>query len=306
MTTADATLTDVPSGRPAAFPTPASGDERLSRLSLNTATTKRWSLQQAVDGAAAAGVPALGVWRDRLAEVGTERGARLLADAGLRASSLCRGGFLTAPDPAGQRAAREDNLRAIEEAATLGAPCLVLVVGGLPAGDRDLPAARGRVADRLAELVPAASQHGVQLVLEPLHPMYAADRAVLSTLGQALDLAAAYDPGVVGVLVDTFHVWWDPDLEGQVARAGREGRLALYQVCDWVLPIAADALLSRGMMGDGFIDFEAIGRMVSAAGYRGDIEVEIFNAEIWAADGTAVLGTAIRRYAELIVPSLSS
>jgi sugar phosphate isomerase/epimerase len=277
---------------------------RLQRLSLNTATTKYWTLQQAIDGAVRAGIPALGVWRDRVAEVGTERAARIIRDAGLRVSSLCRGGFLTASEPAEQRQALADNRAAIVEAATLGTDSLIMVVGGLPEGDRDIVAARRRVADRITDLVPYAVEHGVRLVLEPLHPMYCADRAVLSTLGQALDLAAPHPAQSVGVVVDTFHVWWDPSLAEQIARAGRENRLAAYQVCDWNLPIAADALLSRGMMGDGHIDFDQIGGWVRDAGYTGDIEVEIFNADIWAADGDQVLASMTRRYADLVLPAL--
>jgi len=276
----------------------------LSRLSLNTATTKRWTLKQAVDGAARAGLPAVGLWRDRVAEAGLSAAARVVRDAGLRISSLCRGGFLTAPGPDGRRAALDDNRAAIDEAATLGTAELVLVAGGLPYGSHDLAGARLRVAELLAELAPYAAQRKVRLALEPLHPMYCADRAVISTLGQALDLAAPFDPRVVGVVVDTFHVWWDPDLAAQIARAGVEGRLACYQVSDWLLPIAADALLSRGMMGDGQIDFTAIGRSVTDAGYPGDVEVEIFNADIWASDGEDVVSRMIDRYLDLVLPNL--
>jgi sugar phosphate isomerase/epimerase len=279
-------------------------DAPLSRLSLNTATTKRWTLKEAVDGAARAGLPAVGLWRDRVAEAGLPAAARIVNDAGLRVSSLCRGGFLTAPDSQGRRAALEDNRAAIDEAAALGTSELIMVVGGLPQGSRDLVGARERVAEMLAELAPYAAERRVRLVLEPLHPMYCADRAVISTLRQALDLAAPHEPGVVGVVVDTFHVWWDPELEAQIARAGAERRLACYQVCDWNLPIAADALLSRGMMGDGHIDFAAIGRWVTAAGYTGDVEVEIFNAEVWAADGDDVIATMVDRYLDLVLPGL--
>jgi sugar phosphate isomerase/epimerase len=278
-------------------------DTRLLRLSLNTATTKNWTLQQAIDGAVRAGIPSLGVWRDRVAEVGAERAARMISDAGLRVSSLCRGGFLTAVEPDEQRNALEDNRAAIVEAATLGTDSLIMVVGGLPNGDHDIVGARQRVADRIADLVPYAGEHGVRLVLEPLHPMYCADRAVLTTLGQALDLAAPHSAESVGVVVDTFHVWWDPALADQIARAGRENRLAAYQVCDWNLPIAADALLSRGMMGDGYIDFDRIGCWVSDAGYTGDIEVEIFNADIWATNGDEVLATMSRRFVDLVLPA---
>jgi len=277
----------------------------LGRLSLNTATTKRWMLREAVDGAARAGLPAIGLWRDRVAEAGLDTAAKLVCDAGLRVSSLCRGGFLTARDDRGIRRAVADNLAAIVEAATLGTDALILVVGGLPEGSRDLAGARARVADRLADLVPFAKEHGVRLVLEPLHPMYVADRAVVSTLGQALDLAAPHSADTVAVVVDTFHVFWDPCLARDIARAGAEGRIASYQVCDFNLPIAADALLSRGMMGDGVIDFASITSMVAAAGYAGDVEVEIFNADIWAAPGDEVLATMVDRYRQLVLPHLA-
>jgi sugar phosphate isomerase/epimerase len=274
----------------------------LSRLSLNTATTKKWTLEQAIEGCVRAGIPAIAPWRDRVAEAGLERSAQRIREAGLRVSSLCRGGFLTAADPEGQAAALADNRAAVNEAVALGTSELFLVVGGLAPGEKDIQAARQRVADRLKELVPVAADAGVRLVLEPLHPMYAADRALISTLNQALDLAAPYAPQEVGVAVDTFHVWWDPQLEASIARAGREKRLASYQVCDFNLPIAADALLSRGMMGDGVIDFATITGWVRQAGYTGDIEVEIFNQDIWDADGDQVLATVKERWLELVQP----
>jgi sugar phosphate isomerase/epimerase len=300
-------------------------DERLARLSLNTATTKHWTLEEAVAGAARAGLPAVGLWRDRVQEIGAERAAKVVADAGLRVSSLCRGGFLTADDEQGRRAALDDNRRAIEEAATLGTRELVMVVGGLPAasapespalpypGDqgttaadpaRNLVATRARVADRLAELAPVAQEHGVRLVLEPLHPLFAADRAVISTLGQALDLAEPFEPHVVGVVVDTYHVWWDPDLQRQIARAGAAGRLAGYQVCDWVLPLSVPALNSRAHVGDGYVDFATITGWVRDAGYTGDVEVEIFREDIWAADGDETVRTLADRYVRHVLPYL--
>jgi len=294
-----------------------SGDLRdLSRLSLNTATTKGWTLAEAVDGTVRAGLGSIGLWRDRVAQAGLVQAATLVADAGLRVSSLCRGGFLTAADNDGARAALADNRAAILEAETLGTSELIMVVGGLPAasgpggpalrdGDRDLISARQRVADRISELVPFALEHGVRLVLEPLHPMFAADRAVICTLKQALDLAAPHPAEAVGVVIDTYHVWWDPELQAQIARAGAQGRLAAYQVCDWVLPLAGDPLLSRGYMGDGYIDFTSIGGWVSAAGYTGDVEVEIFNQNIWDTPGDEVLATVTDRYLHHILPSLS-
>jgi sugar phosphate isomerase/epimerase len=272
-----------------------------ARLSLNTATTKRWSLTEAVEAAAAAGLPAVGLWRDRVDEVGTDKAAKIVRDNGLRVSSLCRGGFLTGRDDA--QSAMDDNRRAIDQAATLGTSELVMVAGGMP--DRDLIGARKRLADRLAGLVPYAADRQVRLALEPLHPMYCADRAVISTLGQALALAEPFPAETVGVVVDTFHVWWDPDLPARIAEAGRQGRISSYQVCDWLVPMAADPLMSRGMMGDGVIDFASIGALVRNAGYRGDVEVEIFNEAVWAADGHAVIETMKRRYRDLVLPALS-
>ncbi|GAA4584096.1 sugar phosphate isomerase/epimerase [Planotetraspora phitsanulokensis] len=260
-------------------------------------------MAEAVAGCVRHGLPAIGLWRQNVAEQGLDETVRLVKDAGLRVSSLCRGGFLTAPD------FEADNRRAIDEAAALEAACLVMVVGGLPGvvpgeplGEisRDLPAARERVAEALALLAPYAAERGVRLALEPLHPVYCADRAVLSTLGQALDLAAPYAPETVGVVIDTFHVWWDPQVFEQIGRAGREGRIASYQVCDFLSPLP-DVLLGRGMMGDGVIDFGPLTGAVAAAGYAGDVEVEIFNADVWAADPDEVVATMKNRFERLVV-----
>ncbi|WP_231647251.1 sugar phosphate isomerase/epimerase family protein [Planomonospora sphaerica] len=276
---------------------------RGSRLSLNQWTTRRWSVAEAVDGCVRHGVEAIGLWRQDVAAQGLDETVKLVTDAGLRVSSLCRGGFLTS----GDAAALDDNRRAIDEAAALGAPCLVMVVGGLPgvvpaeplgAVDRDLAGARERVAEALAVLAPYAGERGVRLALEPLHPMYCADRAVLSTLGQALDLAERHPVEQVGVVVDTFHVWWDPQVLEQIARAGE--RIASYQVCDFLHPLPQDVLLGRGVMGDGVIDFAPLTAAVAAAGYAGDIEVEIFNADVWAADPDEVLARVKARFGELV------
>ena len=267
----------------------------LERLSLNQMTTKNWSVSEAVRGCVRAGVPAIGLWREPVAEAGLAATAKLVTDAGLRVSSLCRGGFLTT----GDADALDDNRRAIDEAAALGAPCLVMVVGGLPPGSKDLPGARQRVLDALGELAPYAGDRGVRLALEALHPMYCADRAVLSTLSQALDWAERFPVTQVGVVVDTFHLWWDPEVFAQIARAGE--RIAAYQVCDFLTPLPADVLLGRGMMGDGHVDFRPFTEAVHAAGYSGDIEVELFNADVWATPGDEVLATVKRRFAELVV-----
>ncbi|MEU7987692.1 sugar phosphate isomerase/epimerase [Streptosporangium canum] len=277
------------------------GGRAVPRFALNQWTTRRWSVAEAVDGCVRHGVEAIGLWRQNVAEQGLEETVKLVGDAGLRVSSLCRGGFLTSGD------ALDDNRRAIDEAAALQAACLVMVVGGLPgvvpgeplgAISRDLAGARERVAEALAALAPYAGERGVRLALEPLHPMYCADRAVLSTLGQALDLAEPYPVEQVGVVVDTFHVWWDPQVFRQIARAGE--RIASYQVCDFLSPLPADVLLGRGVMGDGVIDFAPLTTAVAEAGYTGDIEVEIFNADVWAADPDEVLPRIMARFGELV------
>ena len=259
----------------------------LERLSLNTATTKNWTLAEAVAGCVAAGIPGIGLWRDRVAEAGVEPAARLVRDAGLTVTSLCRGGFFTTPGAA------EDNRRAVDEAAALGTDTLVLVCGGLPDSSRDLPGARRTVADGISALAPYAEAHGVKLAIEPLHPMFCADRAVVSTLGQALDLADTAGHGT-GVVVDSYHVWWDPQLEPQIARAA--GRIHAFQVCDWLLPLPADALLGRGHVGDGCIDLPGIAGLVAATGYDGFTEVEIFNQEIWDTPGEQTVRTLAERH----------
>lgn len=273
----------------------------MSRFSLNQATIKYASLTEAVDVTVAAGIPSIGLWREPVAAFGLAESAAYVRDAGLRVSSLCRGGFLTALD-AGP--ALDENRRAIEETAALEAPALVLVVGGLPAGSKDLVGARERVRDAIGALAGDARAAGIQLAIEPLHPMYVADRAVVSTLGQALDIAEQFDARDVGVVVDTFHIFWDPEVLPQIARAGAGGRISSYQVCDWNLPIASDALLSRGYPGDGFIDFESLTRAVAATGYAGDVECEIFRQDVWDAPYASVAETSLARYREFVEPHL--
>jgi sugar phosphate isomerase/epimerase len=264
------------------------------RLSLNQATTKHLTLEQAVRCCADAGVRGIGLWRDRVDEIGTGRAARLVAAAGLTVTSLCRGGFLTGSTAGGRAAAIADNRRAIEQAAQLGTGVLVLVCGGVPAGGAGLAGARQMVADGIAELVPCARDHGVRLAIEPLHPMFCADRSVVCTMSQALEIAAPFPPAEVGLMLDAYHVWWDPDLEASIARAGP--RLAGFQLSDWVLPLPADVLLGRGHIGDGLIDFRHLDRVVRAAGYGGWTEIEIFNEAIWADPGPHTLSTMIGRY----------
>jgi sugar phosphate isomerase/epimerase len=196
-------------------------------------------------------------------------------------SSLCRGGFFTVGDVDGRAAVRADNVAAVREAAALEADALILVCGGLVPGSRDLGLARRMVADAIGELVPVAQRLGVRLGIEALHPMFCADRCVIASLGEAVDLALLFPAEAVGVVVDTYHVWWDARLCAEIARAA--GRILSYQVCDWVVPLPADVLLGRGHLGDGVIDFGPISDAVAAAGYQGYVEVEIFNADVWAA-----------------------
>jgi sugar phosphate isomerase/epimerase len=268
------------------------------RLSLNQATVKRLGLREAVELCVRHGIPAIGLWRDRVAEAGLAEAAAAVRAAGLRVSSLCRGGFFTAADPEARRAALADNRAAIAEAASLGTDTLVLVSGGLPPGQRDLGVARQMIAEAIGSLVPDAQRHGVRLGIEALHPMFCADRCVISSLGEALDLALLFPEDAVGVVVDTYHVWWDARLAAEIARAGR--RIVSYQVCDWVLPLPADTLLGRGHVGDGVIDFGPITAAVTAAGYDGDVEVEIFNADVWDAPPDETAATVVERFVTVL------
>ncbi|MFE7141629.1 sugar phosphate isomerase/epimerase family protein [Streptomyces sp. NPDC057644] len=270
----------------------------LARLSINQETIKQWSLEELAEGCVKAGIGKVGLWRAPVQAYGVERTARLLADAGLTVTSLCRGGFFTALDPAERARALDDNRAAIDEAAALSTDTLVLVSGGLPPGSRDLHGARERVAEALAELGPYAAERGVRLAIEPLHPMYASDRCVVSTLAQALDLAERFPAEQVGVVVDTYHLWWDDRAPAQIARAGAGGRIHSFQLADWITPLPAGVLLGRGQLGDGSVDFRSFRRDVESAGFDGPIEVEIFNEALWARDGAEVLAEVAERYVQ--------
>jgi len=281
------------------------------RLSINQATIKYADLATALRVTAEAGVQGIGLWREPVNEVGLDVAARMLADSGLRFTTHCRGGFFTLPAGPERATALDENRRAIEETATLAVAgaegstaVLVLVAGGLPQGSRDLIGARERVRDAIGELSTDAAAAGVTLAIEPLHPMFGSDRCVVSTLGQALDIAWDFDPAVVGAAVDTFHIWWDPQVLDQIARAGREGRIATYQVCDWKTPLPADVLLSRHYPGDGVIDFASLTQAVVATGYERDIEVEIFNADIWAEDPAEVVRRTAESFGRVVSPHL--
>ena len=228
--------------------------------------------------------------------------ARLIRDHGLTVTGLCRAGMFPAADAAGRQAAIDEVRRAIDEAAAIGAQCLVIVAGGMPAGSKDLPLARRQARDGIAAVLPHARAAGVPLAIEPLHPMYAADRCCISTLAQANDLCAELDPegeGGLGVAIDVYHVFWDPELEREIARAGAAGRILAFHVCDWLVP-TRDLLLDRGMMGDGVIDIPRIRGLVEAAGYAGFVEVEIFSRDWWRRDPDEVLEIIAERYRTLV------
>ena len=282
-------------------------------LSLNTATIRKQlgaevPLERIIDQCAALGIRAISPWRDQVHAVGIGRIAKQLRAHGMSLSGYCRGGFFPAPDAAGLKAALEDNRRAIDEAKTLDAPCLVLVVGALPGAlegkvhYKDIGRARDEVRDGLAASLEYAREVGMPLAIEPLHPMQAADRACINTLEQALDLCDALDPqrsGVLGVALDIYHVWWDPKLQQQIARAGRE-RLLAYHVCDWLTP-TRDLLSDRGMMGDGVVELRKIRGWVEAAGFDGFSEVEIFSAlDWWQRPGEQTLNTCIERHRSVV------
>jgi sugar phosphate isomerase/epimerase len=277
-------------------------------LSINTATVrKQWALDRIIDECARRGIRAISPWRDQVHRVGIEAIARRLQDAGMALSGYCRGGFFPAGDAAGIERAIEDNRRAIDEAKRLGAPCLVLVVGSLPGAldgkpeYHDISRARREVFDGIARSLEYAKEMEMPLAIEPLHPMQAADRACVNTLEQALDICDRLDPeasGRLGVAVDLYHVWWDPKLEAQIARAGRR-RLLAYHVCDWLVP-TRDLVNDRGMMGDGVIELKKCRNWMETAGYAGFSEVEIFSEHWWAQPGEVVLDTCIERHRSFV------
>ena len=254
-------------------------------ISLNTITVKSWSLPQVIEACARHGIAAISPWRDVVQAMGLPAAAKQIRDAGLKVTGLCRGGMFPAADAAGRAAAIEDNRRAIAEAHAIGADCLVVLGGGLPKGSKDLPGAREMMREGLHAILPDARAAGVTLALEPLHPMTCADRSVLSTLGQALDLCEELGAGT-GVALDVYHVWWDPGLARQMLRA--KGRIAGFHVCDWKVP-TVDTVFDRGMPGEGVIDIPAIRAMAEAAGWTGGVEVEILSNRWWAEDPEAVM-----------------
>jgi len=277
-------------------------------LSLNTATVRRQGdLIQIIDASARHGIRAIDPWRDQVAAVGLDRAVRAVTDAGLELSGYCRGGMFTS-DAARRGQVRDDNRRAVDEASALGAPCIVLVVGGLPqfsrpgsAASKDIGLARTQVEDAIAEMLDYARQADMPLAIEPLHPAYAADRACVNTTRQALDICDRLDPqrsGALGVALDVYHIWWDPEVAGQIARAGKD-RLLAFHVCDWLVP-TKDILNDRGMMGDGVIEIRRLRAAVEAEGFNGYSEIEIFSDDWWGRPMDDVLQTCIARHRAVV------
>jgi sugar phosphate isomerase/epimerase len=262
-----------------------------ARLSLNQITTEKWTVAQAVEGCVRHGIPSLALWRHKIDEAGLSSCVRAVKDAGLHISSVCRGGMFPAPSAEERRLRIADNFRAIDEAADLHADSLVMVVG--PPNGCTLADARKMVEDGIAAIVPYARERNVRIGLEPLHPMFAADRSVLVTIRQALDLAAKFDASEVGIILDVFHFWWDPVLYESIAQCG--SRIYGFHVSDWLSPLP-DTLMGRGLMGDGVIEIRRIRDAVDAAGYSGPIEVEIFNQKLWDTPCDDVVKQVIERF----------
>jgi sugar phosphate isomerase/epimerase len=277
-------------------------------LSLNTATVrKQGDLVEIIEACARHGIRAIDPWRDQVAAIGLDRAVRAVGDAGLELSGYCRGGMFTS-DAAHRIEARDDNRRAVDEAKALGAPCVVLVAGGLPqysrpgsVASKNIADARAQVEDALAEMMDYARGAKMPLAIEPLHPAYAADRACVNTTRHALDICDRLDPqrsGALGVALDVYHIWWDPELHAQIARAGKD-RLLAFHVCDWLVP-TKDILNDRGMMGDGVIDIKSVRAAVEAQGFAGYSEIEIFSNAWWEKPMDEVLQTCIARHRSVV------
>lgn len=269
--------------------------EDLSRLCVHTITTKPWDIATAARNYAAAGVRGITVWRDALEGRDIKQTGNMLREEGLSIVSLCRGGFFPAADKNKRKIAIDDNRKAIEEAAALGAPLIVLVCGADPT--QSLDDSRQQIQDGIAAVLDEASAAGVKLAIEPLHPMYADTRSAINTLAQANDMAEALHSPWVGVAVDVYHLWWDPSLEREIKRCGQHHNLLAFHVCDWNVP-TSDMLLDRGLMGEGCIPVRKIRSWVEATGFSGFNEVEIFSTRFWKEDQSAFLQKIIKAYRE--------
>ncbi|MBK8883409.1 MAG: sugar phosphate isomerase/epimerase [Bacteroidales bacterium] len=269
----------------------------LERLCLHTITTKPWKIEEAARNYSAAGVKGITVWRDTLEGRNISQTGEMLHQHGLEIVSLCRGGFFPSIDPEKRKAAIDENRRAIDEAFTLGTDKIVLVCGADPA--QSLEDSRKQIHDGIAAIIPEAAAAGVRLAIEPLHPMFADTRSAINTLSQANDLAEMLNTPWVGVAVDVYHLWWDPELENEIRRCGRNNNLLAFHVCDWKSP-TTDMLNDRGLMGEGCIPLKKIRSWVEEAGFKGFIEVEIFSNEYWKMDQSIFLERIVKAYKEFV------
>lgn len=267
----------------------------FSKLCVHTITTKPWSVEEAMDHYAAAGIGGITVWRQWLEGRDIEKTGQQSRERNLEIVSLCRGGFFPASDQFGLDAAIEDNRLAIREAAALGAPMIVLVCGAVPG--QPLEESRKQIADGIAAVLPLAEEHGIKLAIEPLHPMYADDRSAINTMASANAVCDLLDHPLVGIAADVYHIWWDPDLEAQIRLTGEKNRLFAFHLCDWMTP-TTDLLNDRGLMGEGCIDLKGIRAMVEATGFDGFNEVEVFSERWWARDQNEFLDEIKRAYLE--------
>ncbi|MEM7699253.1 MAG: sugar phosphate isomerase/epimerase family protein [Verrucomicrobiota bacterium] len=269
----------------------------FSKLCIHTITTRDWSIEEAIDRYAEAGVAGITVWRQWLAERDTEQIGERIRQAGLEIVSTCRGGFFPSTTASGRSEAIDENRAAIREAAALGAPMVVLVCGAVPGQSLDL--SRQQIADGIAALLPLAEELSVKLAIEPLHPMYADDRSAINSMATANAICDQLDHSLVGIAADVYHLWWDPDLEEQIARAGTKERLFAFHICDWRTP-TVDLLNDRGLMGEGCIDIPQIRRWMEKSGFSGFHEVEIFSDRWWAKDPGDFLEAILRAYREFV------
>jgi len=278
---------------------PAAPLTDLTRCAIHTATHKPWSLAECCDAYAKAGVGGISVWRDVVVPeqrgVGVDEAAKILKDSGLAVPAYVRGGFFPSTDPAKRQAAIDDNKRCLDEAAAIGAEQVVLVVGAEPG--LDLDEARQHVANGIAGCADHAASVGVKLSIEPLHPMYAADKSCINTLAQAREIWEIFPAELVGVAIDVYHVWWDEHLEDEIQRAGAANRIFGFHVCDWRVN-TRDLLTDRGLMGDGCIDIRRIRTSVERADFAGFNEVEVFSTEYWAMDQNEYLEKIVAAYHE--------
>jgi sugar phosphate isomerase/epimerase len=265
----------------------------MNRLCIHSITNKPWSLDTLIEKYAGSGVPALTVWEDAIEDAGARSAGDKLAGSGLKVVAYCRGGFFPNQIHDKRKESIDNNKRMLQEASVLGAPLLVLVCGADPA--QSLQQSRDQIRSGIEAILPVATDLGVKLAIEPLHPMYADTRSAINTLSAANDLAEYFDSEWVGVAIDVYHLWWDPDLKEQIQRCGKNENILAFHICDWNVP-TKDMLLDREIMGRGCIPVREISQWVDEAGFDGFREVEIFSDRYWSSDQDSFLRDIITAY----------